>query len=315
MPSPYAPDEPSELIWFEQLVNASGNVGAMAYGVHMAIFVTTLYHILYNNRKIWWQFMLIVSLFALGTINISCNLNFNQKAWIDNRNYPEGPIGYLQNEQAIPVDTIGNAAGCITTFLADGFLLYRCFLVWNDRPWVLILPSLAYIASTVMSVLTVVAAARPGSTLWAKTTLKVSVPYWGLTMALNITLSLLLILRLLSMQRTLRQVLGEDYARVYAKIVSMSVESALPYALVSFIFIVLYGIQNNAYVLFIPLLVQVQCIAPELIILQVARGKAWSETSRQRTRQVEISTVLDVVGSSGFGTEAYSTKPEYAYAV
>lgn len=109
-----------------------------------------------------------------------------------------------------------------------------------------------------MSVLTVVAAARPGSALWTATTLEVSVPYWGLSMALNIALSLLLILRLLSMQRTLRQVLGEDYARVYAKIVSMSVESALPYALVSFVFIVLYGIQNNAYILFIPILVQVQ---------------------------------------------------------
>lgn len=180
-----------------------------------------------------------------------------------------------------------------------------------------------------MSVLTVVAAARQGSTLWAETTMKVSVPYWGLSMALNITLSLLLILRLLSMQRTLRQVLGEDYARVYTKIVSMSVESALPYALVSFIFIILYGIQNSAYVLFLPILVQVQvsfrslpsliptyqclrgcqqCIAPELIILQVTRGKAWSNTTRPRSRQVEISTVLDVVGSSGFGTEPYNAK-------
>ena len=180
-----------------------------------------------------------------------------------------------------------------------------------------------------MSVLTVVAAARQGSTLWAETTMKVSVPYWGLSMALNITLSLLLILRLLSMQRTLRQVLGEDYARVYTKIVSMSVESALPYALVSFIFIILYGIQNSAYVLFLPILVQVQvsfcslhsliptyqclrgcqqCIAPELIILQVTRGKAWSNTTRPRSRQVEISTVLDVVGASGFGTEPYNAK-------
>lgn len=92
-------------------------------GIHIVIFAMTLFHILYNNRKIWWQFAFIISLFVLGTINIICNLNFNQKAWIDNRNYPGGPVGYLQDQQAIPVDTVGNAAGCITTFLADGFLV------------------------------------------------------------------------------------------------------------------------------------------------------------------------------------------------
>lgn len=87
----------------------------------------TLHYTLSNNRKIWWQFALVVSLFALGTINIICNLNFNQKAWIDNRNYPGGPLGYLQEQQAIAVDTVGNAAGCITTFLADGFLVSHLF--------------------------------------------------------------------------------------------------------------------------------------------------------------------------------------------
>lgn len=76
----------------------------------------------------------------------------------------------------------------------------------------------------------------------------------------------------------------------------MVLESALPYSTISIVFIILYGLQNTAADLFIPLLLQVavrsplscfkmaalsdayliQCIAPELIILRVTRGVALS---------------------------------------
>jgi len=97
------------------------------------------------------------------------------------------------------------------------------------------------------------------------------------------------------MRNQLRESFGSEHARLYTTMATMILESALPYGLISFIFIVLYGTKNTAADLFIPLLVQVEvshyprskwlrlltsrtnlkCITPMIIILRVARGQTW----------------------------------------
>ena len=81
-------------------------------------------------------------------------------------------------------------------------------------------------------------------------------------MALNIFLTLLLVSRLLYMRHKITSTLGAQYGKTYTGIATMVLESALPYGLVSLIFIVLYSIQNIANLLFLPLLVQVQVCFP-----------------------------------------------------
>jgi len=112
-------------------------------------------------------------------------------------------------------------------------------------------------------------------------------------MSLNILLTMLLIWKLIYMRHQLQKSFGSDHTRLYTTLATMILESALPYGLISFIFIVLYGTKNTAADLFIPLLVQVEvshcprskrllpsitnlkCISPMIIILRVARGQAW----------------------------------------
>jgi len=60
------------------------------------------------------------------------------------------------------------------------------------------------------------------------------------------------------MKYQLQKSFGSDYTRLYTTIATMILESALPYGLISFIFIVLYGTKNTAADLFIPLLIQVE---------------------------------------------------------
>ena len=86
-------------------------------------------------------------------------------------------------------------------------------------------------------------------------------------MALNIFLTLLLVSRLLYMRHKITSTLGAQYGKTYTGIATMVLESALPYGLVSLIFIVLYSIQNIANLLFLPLLVQVQVCFPRSRLL------------------------------------------------
>jgi hypothetical protein len=94
-------------------------------GVHLAIGLTTLYQI-YDQRKRrnpWWNALFVVSLIGTGTVMCAMGLYFGQKAWIDNRDYPGGPLGYIMNMQAQPIDTAGSAASTITCLIGDGLLV------------------------------------------------------------------------------------------------------------------------------------------------------------------------------------------------
>ncbi|KAI0309238.1 hypothetical protein OF83DRAFT_1179865 [Amylostereum chailletii] len=108
-------------------------------------------------------------------------------------------------------------------------------------------------------------------------------------MTLSIVLTILLVTRLLYMRHQVISAMGSHYGQMYASIASMLVESALPYGVFSFIFIILYGIQNTATNLFIPLLTQVECIAPMLIVIRVSRGDAMSSDTVQRAHTMSSS--------------------------
>lgn len=123
---------------------------------------------------------------------------------------------------------------------------------------------------------------------------------------------------MLLIRRSVGSSLGKKHGRVYRKsflqqvatlllirlddiivgVAAMLVESAAPYAIVSLTYIILYGRNNTAQNLFLPLLVQVevrvsllehfysrvthfnfQCLSPILIFLRVANGQDWDRST------------------------------------
>lgn len=94
--------------------------------------------------------------------------------------------------------------------------------------------------------------------------------------------------------RNVRKHLGKDYATVYFALVSLIIESVLPYTLSGIAFLVSFGIGSDISIAFacvyIPLMVStgsvcgsvtsaygLQCISPQMLILRVASGRAWNE--------------------------------------
>ncbi|KAF9553477.1 hypothetical protein CPC08DRAFT_645613, partial [Agrocybe pediades] len=248
---------------------------SITIGIHATIFAICTYHIIKAKKISWPAQIYITILFILASANTSININDMQLAWIDDRNYPGGPGLFLASENILDVkpDTGGDAAANVITLMVDSLLIYRCYIIWGSSWKVVIIPSMALIASTVMSVLRTIAASQPASSLFAQRAVRFGLPYWSLSLSLNMLVTLLIITRLWLARRQVAGFSEPEQLSIYTGIAAMLVESALPYL----ILLILYGKGNTAETLFLPLLVHVQCITPQLIIIRVRRGRGWSK--------------------------------------
>jgi hypothetical protein len=82
------------------------------------------------------------------------------------------------------------------------------------------------------------------------------VPYVSLATSLNILITLILFSRLIDLRRRLPTNMSADVRAKYMSTEALVIESAIPAGVFSFIFVVLYGLQNTGVILVFPLLVQ-----------------------------------------------------------
>jgi hypothetical protein len=278
MGSPFATQEDPASLWYEQSNYRATHLAAVAYGLHVAVFATVTYYTLQlrstgNKGHLWIFWLIFNSLqFAFGTINLACSIAFNENAWINDRQFPGGPFSYLVEEGNLPFVTLGNVASILASFLSDGMLVYRAGVLWNFAWYIVVPPALFFIACIILSIMTVIQLALPNVALP-----QLSLAVWIVLMLLPMWLTALISGRILYHRKTMRDVLGPEYASQYAGIVAIVVESALPFTIISIILLGLFGDRNTAQNLFIPLMVQFECIAPEMIILRVVMGRAWTK--------------------------------------
>ncbi|KAF8875993.1 hypothetical protein BD779DRAFT_177394 [Infundibulicybe gibba] len=283
MPSPYATAENSQSLWIEQSSYVSTHIAAIAYGLHATLFATILHFVFHpkqmqkrGGRWVGW-FAMSCALFAIGTISLACSIHFNQTAWVDERNYPGGPLAFLTEQQGRSVLTVGNSATLMASCLAGGLLLHRVFILWNNRWQIVVLPALFYLASITLGVLRV--AQIPMKNLGGM--IDLGVVTWSCLVALNMCLSMMIAVRIIMMRRTVINLLGRDHARVYTGAAAFVIEAAMPFMIISTVLLVLFGGKSTSSNLFVPLLVQIECISPLLIILRIFRNQAWSSFTLQ----------------------------------
>jgi hypothetical protein len=116
----------------------------------------------------WLQGLLVTALFGNATLYfVGATLN-DQWAWIDYRNYPGGPVGFIEEVDNIWPSIMSNIALVLITFIADGVLVrtdafsrcdmrltfflatigqtYRCYIVWGRNLVIVALPIIHWVA-------------------------------------------------------------------------------------------------------------------------------------------------------------------------
>ncbi|KAI0336058.1 hypothetical protein GY45DRAFT_1350341 [Cubamyces sp. BRFM 1775] len=254
-------------------------VAAIAYGLHIAVFLHCMYYILPQARRRRTRvnvciLVYVAATFSFGTVTLACYARSAQLMFVDHRTYPGGPSAWLSLHTGDAVSILGTISFSFCVLLANGILLWRTHILWGPRLLILILPILLYLASIAFAIPTILQLARPRMDLWAHTTVSLYLVYLSLVISLTTLLHLLLVGRLMYMSYRARLTFGKEHATAYISIYTMIIESAVPYTVTSLVFIACYARKSNAQNIILPVLGQVTCINPELLILRVARGRA-----------------------------------------
>ncbi|KLO05094.1 hypothetical protein SCHPADRAFT_884040 [Schizopora paradoxa] len=291
------PGEDAADLWFERSNFAGCLLGGVAYGMHVIVFGIAIYLMTRGRKQRHYKgastnrglsgtsigyIICVCILFVLGTIQLGTNTRYYEMMWIDDRNFPGGPIAFFTSEFSLPVNTVGGVAFILADFLADAILVYRLFVVCNSSFLIIIFPVLALATATALNCLTIFQEAQPGAGLWAHTTVQFALPFWSFSVGLNILLSLAIAVRLVMMRRALTASgVPSEHGRVYTSIAAIIVESSALYSVTSLIYLICFARGSNVQNLLLPAIDQFVCIAPELISLRIVMGQSWT---REETR-------------------------------
>ena len=89
--------------------------------------------------------------------------------------------------------------------------------------------------------------------MWASAAYDFAVPYWSLSIAVNLLLTIAIITRLLVARKQLKAVMGEEHALEYTSLIAIFIESASLYSITSLIYVVAFAVNSNVQNLILPL--------------------------------------------------------------
>ncbi|KAJ3813288.1 hypothetical protein F5876DRAFT_35388 [Lentinula aff. lateritia] len=284
-----------------------GNIfGGIFYGLQIYITFHSV-HLTLNsssNRrtKVFYVVYGILMLLCMSFAMIANSL-MGQEMWIEHRNYPGGPVAFWTDNGAVWYNVLGSAADIFGNFMGDALLaivqLYRLYVIFTERWYIVVFPLLVFLASIAFSIMSVVQSAFPGSSFFEGQDIIYAVPWLSLSCSLNAIITILITARLLMARRRIREIMSEDMSNVYTGVIAILVESALPFTVLGIVFAVLLG-KNLPEQLALSLTWGYYIgLAPQLIILRVAMGRAWSKDT-----SAQVSTSLHFAYNDGAPTES-----------
>lgn len=280
-------NETASDIWAEEANIDGVAIATTAYGVHLTLFFLC-FNLLWDSRKrqptYAYSFLTYISaLVVFGSIGIGATVKFNQETYVNNRNFPGGPEAYNVEEYGVPYSIVGTGAYIVNSWLQDGLLIYRFYIMWGGHWLSMTIPLLVYLVSIIMSCFLLAQLVHPGGTIWQASSVNFALGYWSTSIATSVLLTLLIIARLLYARYRLRNMLSSAHLAPFLSVSAMLVESAALYTAFALPFIITYAKGNSANFLFLAPLGQIQSIAPLLIILRVAQGRAATRATMQET--------------------------------
>ncbi|KAJ3543191.1 hypothetical protein NMY22_g3233 [Coprinellus aureogranulatus] len=196
------------------------------------------------------------------------------------------PVEFLRLRQST-YDWSSLASQCmnnVVNFIGDGLLLYRCYIIWSDMRWVVVVPAMAYVTSIVFGILYVLPMVDDIST--GDTNLTYMSLFIILSVVLNMLVTFLISARLLLARRRLRAMFPDaNSSKQYTGVVAILIESAIPVSLFGLGLAIILGISRDrdphivekeaANYVFSALYFSFAALSPQMIIFRVTTGRSW----------------------------------------
>ncbi|KAK0209813.1 hypothetical protein IW262DRAFT_1527878 [Armillaria fumosa] len=207
-------------VYFNEII-----VYALMHGIYTCVFAVTLRNIFSSKTRSGasrsLMVLVIIILYVLSTISFAFMWFFVRFGFIDNGQNALTVFGGLTafNNQWNVFQTTVGITGIICTFIADGAMIWRCWVIWGTRWFIVFIPILLLIAETEGDELS-----KYGSIEW--TTI-----YLSLVLATTLMCTLLIVYRILSVGGI------KAGLRTYRGVVEVIVESAALYSIALIIYI------------------------------------------------------------------------------
>lgn len=180
----------------------------------------------------------------------------------------------------------------VNIWLSDSFVIYRLYVVWMGTWYIMVLPILIYLSSIATGVGLLIESAKPDTVFGQAPLINFGVPFWSLSLVLNVLTTACIAGRLLHHRRRI-QIMGRMNGKQYLSLAAVFVESAALYSLSCLIFIPMWAKNVPMQYPFFSVLGCATSVAPILIVLRVALGVAITKSD----------------GSNASGSAKYSRRP------
>ncbi|KAK0446393.1 uncharacterized protein EV420DRAFT_1767779 [Desarmillaria tabescens] len=154
---PDLPDEDKAFMF--QTLNASLNeqiLYALLHGIYTGILAVTLWNIIINKCSPIRRALVVVIilLYALITINLAASWSSIYSAFIEN-GQSFWTIYLKLNGRNQAVSWVMGIPACMSTILADSYIIWCCWTVWGQHWLIVLLPILSLISATVSKIIEV----------------------------------------------------------------------------------------------------------------------------------------------------------------
>ncbi|KAI0264602.1 hypothetical protein BC834DRAFT_244098 [Gloeopeniophorella convolvens] len=150
--------------------------------------------------------------------------------------------------------------------------IFRFYWIFFQRARWIVPPVLLYTASLVTGSLALHQLATPGNTLKTDSLAQWFIVYRTISLSSSLILTSLIAGRLLHYHRRGRLLYSNPKSPLFS-VAAILIESASLETVASLVYIITVGIRSSLQNVFLPVLGQIQIIAPMLIIYRVARGR------------------------------------------
>ncbi|KAG9312275.1 hypothetical protein JVU11DRAFT_7579 [Chiua virens] len=254
-------------------------VSGISWGFMTSLYAVCVHSLICNlrsrnaSRKNVLLTAWVSVLWVLSSLSSFANAYCTLYAYSWQLDYPGGPFVYLGNEWSQPVPTLAFTTYVLTMCgvpsLARYLILSFMFVIYISVFQFGVTGSLTFVLNS------------SNQTLYSNLAEKAVIPFFTLSVTLNVLATAFIAIRLLTFKRLMERSLGTKATQKspYTSIATMLIESSALYATWSLVYIIVYAVSNPGQNIMLMTLGNVQVIAPLLIVYRVSRGTAWEETT------------------------------------
>jgi len=239
------------------------------YGGFTVLFFAALWVITVRRSVVNYKLLVtLVAMWLISTTHWILDVIRAVDAFVNLANGgADGYYGDLSN----PLQAAKTALYVFLTVVGDGFAIYRCYIVWGQKWWIIAIPLLLLCGTATAGIGATIAFVRaaPGTDLFLPAIVPWITSFIAMTFSTNIVCTLMIAYRIQRIRSKLRNVV---YSSAGHSTVIIFIESAAIYASAVLLLLVAYTLSSNFQYTVLDTTAPLIGITFAIIILRVSLG-------------------------------------------